>query len=203
MKNHVLYILGYLACILCSYPNGVSVSVDGLDYPTKKRKVETASRQTNRQVWRVGNIRLDPQSANDETPDLKTNDSNSGESKLKAIPSDGVGSARMMTGGRNLLQQKIWNRLDAMDKMIVGNTLPLVGLTSIVPIVSSIDLFWVNQLGDALSVSAQSAANTVYQFSFGLFSFLPSVTATLSVSWYRYKERKSGSCYIREVHEDT
>ena len=66
-----------------------------------------------------------------------------------------------------------------MDKMIVGSTLPLAGLTSIVPLVQSWDLFWVNQLGDTLAVSAQSAANMVYQFSFGLFSFLPSVTATL------------------------
>lgn len=78
-----------------------------------------------------------------------------------------------------LAQQRIFNRLDAMDKMIIQNTLPLVGLTAIVPLLQSADLFWVNQLGDTLAVSAQSAANTLYQFSFGLISFLPSVTATL------------------------
>eukprot|EP00536_Pseudo-nitzschia_multiseries_P017789 jgi/Psemu1/226499/e_gw1.1815.9.1 len=69
--------------------------------------------------------------------------------------------------------------MDAMDKMIMGSTLPLVGLTSIVPLVSTAELYWVNQLGDTLAVSAHSAANSVFQFSFGLFSFLPSVTATL------------------------
>jgi Na+-driven multidrug efflux pump len=66
-----------------------------------------------------------------------------------------------------------------MDKMIISSTLPLAALTSIIPLVAGADLFWVNQLRDALAVSAQSAANLVYQFSFGLFSFLPSVTATL------------------------
>jgi hypothetical protein len=78
-----------------------------------------------------------------------------------------------------MARRRFDDRLDAMDKMIIRNTLPLVGLTSIVPLLQSADLFWVNQLGDTLAVSAQSAANTLYQFSFGLFSFLPSVSATL------------------------
>lgn len=78
-----------------------------------------------------------------------------------------------------LVLQRLFNRLDAMDKMIFRNTLPLLGVTSIAPILQSNDLFWVNQLGDTLAVSAQSAANTLYQFSFGLISFIPSVTATL------------------------
>jgi hypothetical protein len=63
------------------------------------------------------------------------------------------------------LWARVWNRLDEMDRMIVTSTLPLAALISIVPIVAGADLFWVNQLGDALAVSAQSAANLVYQFS--------------------------------------
>jgi hypothetical protein len=78
-----------------------------------------------------------------------------------------------------LLQKRLWDRLDAMDKMIVSSTLPLAALTSVIPLMQAADLFWVNQLGDTIAVSAQSAANMVYQFSFGMFSFLPAVTATL------------------------
>jgi hypothetical protein len=78
----------------------------------------------------------------------------------------------------------IWNQLDEMDRMIVSSTLPLAALTCLLPLVATSDLFWVNQLGDALAVSAQSAANMVYQFSFGLFHFLPSVTATLVSQHY-------------------
>jgi hypothetical protein len=80
---------------------------------------------------------------------------------------------------RRLWDRYVWNRVDEMDRMIVSSTLPLAALTSIIPLVAGADLFWVNQLRNALAVSAQSAANLVYQFSFGLFSFLPSVTATL------------------------
>jgi hypothetical protein len=82
------------------------------------------------------------------------------------------------------LYTRLWNRLDELDRMIVSSTLPLAALTCIVPLVATNDLFWVNQLGQALAVSAQSAANMVYQMSFGLFSFLPSVTATLVSQHY-------------------
>jgi hypothetical protein len=82
------------------------------------------------------------------------------------------------------LSTRIWNRLDELDRMIVSSTLPLAALTFIIPLVATNDLFWVNQLGDALAVSAQSAVNMVYQMSFGLFSFLPSVTATLVSQHY-------------------
>jgi len=78
-----------------------------------------------------------------------------------------------------LVNQRFYKNLDAIDKMIIRNTLPLFGLVAIVPILQSVELFWVNQLGDTLAVSAHSVANTLYQFSFGLISFLPSVTATL------------------------
>ena len=78
-----------------------------------------------------------------------------------------------------LVLQRLFNRLDSMDKMIFLNTLPLLGVTSVAPILQSNDLFWVNQLGDTLAVSAQSAANTLFHFLFGLISFIPSVTATL------------------------
>lgn len=82
------------------------------------------------------------------------------------------------------LYNRIWSRLDELDRMIVASTLPLAALTCIIPIVATNDLFWVNQLGDALAVSAQSASNMVYQMSFSIFSFLPAVTATLVSQHY-------------------
>jgi hypothetical protein len=79
--------------------------------------------------------------------------------------------------------KSLWNRLllrlDEMDKLIITSTLPLAAVFSIIPIVLFADLFWVNQLGDPLAVASQSAANSVYQFAFGLLSFLPTVTATM------------------------
>jgi len=200
MKGLVFCVAVCLVCVvLCPYPS------NGLDHPTAKRKVGAAiaSRAANnpRRVWRVKNVRLDAQSETDENKGgtgITTGNSGLQKDKPKSV-SDGNGNgngnradtshrteARTAAKGSTgisspvkLLLQRFWNRLDAMDKMIVGNTLPLVGLTAIVPLCTGADLFWVNQLGDPLAVAAQSASNTVYGFAFGLFSFLPSVTATL------------------------
>lgn len=72
-----------------------------------------------------------------------------------------------------------WESFNEFDKHIIKSTLPLSAVFAIMPLSVSMNLFWVNQLGDALAVAGQSAANQIYQSSFWLFSFLPSVTATL------------------------
>jgi hypothetical protein len=69
-----------------------------------------------------------------------------------------------------------WNE---MDRNILVTTLPLSAIFAIIPLASAIDLFWVNRLGNTLAVAGQAAANQVYSSAFFLFSFLPSVTATL------------------------
>jgi len=197
------------ACVLFSYlvieklgDSGVAV-VTGLDYPTSasasagatKKKRDNAFSSTKSQVvpvLRVDNYRYASENETDTNYDREISTSQlhdmQGKGESNLISDDTNNSTEITTRRHKgsgfsylvaLLQKRFWNRLDAMDKMIVGSTLPLLGLTSIVPLVTSADLFWVNQLGDTLAVSAQSAANTVYQFSFGLFSFLPSVTATL------------------------
>ena len=79
---------------------------------------------------------------------------------------------------KNLLRV-LTGRLDELDKQIIGTTLPLAALFAIMPISMALDLFWVNRLGNALAVAGQAAANQVYNSAFWLFSFLPSVTATL------------------------
>jgi hypothetical protein len=73
----------------------------------------------------------------------------------------------------------LWRGLDKLDRQLLKIALPLTATFAINPMVAAIDLFWVNRLGDALSVAGQAAANQVYGSFFWLFSFLPSVTATL------------------------
>ena len=70
-------------------------------------------------------------------------------------------------------------RFDELDLRILRIALPLMTTFAINPVVAAFNLFWVNQLGDALAVSGQSAANQMFGSMFMLFSFLPSVTATL------------------------
>jgi hypothetical protein len=72
-----------------------------------------------------------------------------------------------------------WKGFDELDRRLLKIALPLTATFAIHPLVQALDLFWVNRLGDALAVAGQAAANQVYGSSFWLFSFLPSVTATL------------------------
>ena len=72
-----------------------------------------------------------------------------------------------------------WLQTTDLDRQIFATTLPLSAIFAIIPLASTISLFWVNRLGSTLSVAGQAAANQVYSSAFWLFSFLPSVTATL------------------------
>lgn len=187
--------LGGSGCIL----------VTALNHPAVKEGNNDAFRSTKSQAiseWRVNNLRsasesksetdkkciqvIDPselQGKNETNHQISDYTENSDHTEnstgLKTRPRKVLRQGFSPLAELVLLQQRFFNRLDAMDKMIVRNTLPLVGLVALVPLLQSADLFWVNQLGDTLAVSAQSAANTLYQFSFGIISFLPSVTATL------------------------
>lgn len=184
-----------------------------LDYRTNKRGSSAPFLASKCRVWRGGEVQLKKTAKTNKNIPIPVEASKVDDGDQRNLTSSNATDLTEVTTppqtnqGSGLspivrfLQQKCWERLDAMDKMIVRNTLPLVGLTSIVPFVSSIDLFWVNQLGDALAVSAQSAANTVFQFSFGLFSFLPSVTATLVSKYYANNNmEKTGNTIITAFH---
>jgi hypothetical protein len=174
------------------------IFVTALNHPAVKEGHNDVFHSTKSQAiskWRANNLRSASASASEseiqvidpselqgknETNNNMVSDHTENSADLRAPrPRKVLGYGFSPLAELVLLQRRFFNRLDAMDKMIVRNTLPLVGLVALVPLLQSADLFWVNQLGDTLAVSAQSAANTLYQFSFGLISFLPSVTATL------------------------
>ena len=157
--------------------------VSALEYPAAKKGIK-GLHQANSEAtaeWRVNSSRSLPESRSHEldTQEKCQRNNSLGLADESTSPATRTRREDIVSSLVNLVKQKYYKNLDAMDKMIISNTLPLVGLAAIVPILQSIELFWVNQLGDTLAVSAQSAANTLYQFSFGLISFLPNVTATL------------------------
>lgn len=202
MNRSKVYSASCFAYVLFSYLELANLGGSGctfvtaLNHPAVKEGHNDVFRSTKSQAiskWRVNNnLRsasesesiqvIDPSElqGKNETNDNLISDHTENSADLQATrPRKVLGHGFSPLAELLLLQQRFFNRLDAMDKMIVRNTLPLVGLVALVPLLQSADLFWVNQLGDTLAVSAQSAANTLYQFSFGLISFLPSVTATL------------------------
>lgn len=112
------------------------------------------------------------------------------------FPAGSAGSQRVLAAGRRGRKSEIQSsnplkkrkialfssfrlELDDIDRLIVWSTLPLSAVFAIIPLSQALDLFWVNRLGDALAVAGQAAANQVFNSAFWLFSFLPSVTATL------------------------
>ena len=105
-----------------------------------------------------------------------TKDGKEGSGSLSTMNESSAGALKKI---QTTNQNKLSRFFDDMDKQIFVTTLPLSAIFAIMPLASASDLFWVNRLGDTLAVAGQQAANQVYQSAFWLFSFLPSVTATL------------------------
>ena len=66
-----------------------------------------------------------------------------------------------------------------MDKLILATLLPSIVNLMVVPLVNSVDTFWVGRMGNALALAGQAAANQAFFSLFFLISFLPTITAPL------------------------
>ena len=67
-----------------------------------------------------------------------------------------------------------WPCMDELDKSLIKISLPVIANFAIAPLVGTIDLFFINRMGNALAVAGQAAANQVFGSVFWLTSFLPS-----------------------------
>ncbi|KAJ8600658.1 hypothetical protein CTAYLR_010682 [Chrysophaeum taylorii] len=70
-------------------------------------------------------------------------------------------------------------RFDALDATIVKLALPAVANFVILPLVGTVDTFFVGRLGDERALAALGAANQVFSSVFFVVSFLPSVVTPL------------------------
>jgi len=66
-----------------------------------------------------------------------------------------------------------------MDRRILTALVPSIINLMVVPLVNSVDTFWVGQMGDALALAGQAAANQAFLVTFFLIAFLPTITAPL------------------------
>jgi len=71
---------------------------------------------------------------------------------------------------------------DSLDGLILKTCVPTVMNLMVVPLVNSVDTFWVGRLGVAMALAAQSAANQACFTIFFLIAFLPNITAPLVAS---------------------
>jgi len=68
---------------------------------------------------------------------------------------------------------------DSTDTKILNTALPSMLNMAVVPLVNSVDTFWVGRLGIALALAGQAAANQAFFTLYFLVSFLPTMTAPL------------------------
>lgn len=66
-----------------------------------------------------------------------------------------------------------------LDRLILKTAVPSMINLGVVPIVNSVDTFWVGRVGVALALAGQSAANQATFTVFFLIAFLPNITAPL------------------------
>lgn len=71
---------------------------------------------------------------------------------------------------------------DELDKQILGTAIPSMINLAVVPVVNSVDTFWVGRLGNALALAGQAAANQAFFTLYFLIAFLPNITAPLVAS---------------------
>ena len=68
---------------------------------------------------------------------------------------------------------------DELDRTIMGTAFPSMINLAVVPIVNSVDTFWVGRMGIALALAGQAAANQAFFTLYFLVAFLPTITAPL------------------------
>jgi putative MATE family efflux protein len=77
------------------------------------------------------------------------------------------------------LRQALSLRRGALDRNIIGIALPSMANLAVIPVVGAVDTFWIGQMGDALALAGQGAANQCFFSLYFLIAFIPTITAPL------------------------
>jgi Na+-driven multidrug efflux pump len=68
---------------------------------------------------------------------------------------------------------------DPHEQRFLEQSLPMIAVFAVSPVIAATDLFWVNRMRNPLAVAGQAAANQIYNSMLWAASFLPAVAATL------------------------
>lgn len=96
----------------------------------------------------------------------------SDEAIVPSTAQDSTSLSQPITTNKNL--PGAWPCMDELDKSLIKISLPVIANFAIAPLVGTIDLFFINRMGNALAVAGQAASNQVFGSVFWLTSFLPS-----------------------------
>ena len=111
-----------------------------------------------------------------ETENLVTGNLENFPLEIDADPQRQSKKSRFLSALPTINREKVG---DEVDRKILASALPSMLNMAVVPIVNSVDTFWVGRLGITLALAGQSAANQCFFSLFFLVSFLPTITAPL------------------------
>jgi len=124
----------------------------------------------------------DPTAEDSTTEDEATNEdiSKSSNEQQEQQPLDL--QRQQQPTSQNRFVQALPFKNDKLDTLILKTAIPSILNLAVVPIVNSVDTFWVGRLGQALALAGQAAANQVSFTIYFLIAFVPSITAPLVAS---------------------
>lgn len=96
-------------------------------------------------------------------------------------------------------QSRVLPRGDALDKTITKLAVPAVLNFLILPLVGTVDTFWVGRLGDPTALAAVGAANQVFSSIFFVVSFVPSVVTPLVAAAYASGDEEKVQKQVRDA----
>jgi len=116
-------------------------------------------------------------------------------SKSKTL-SENSSSSSSSTKTKATQEDKWWG--DETDQLILQTAIPSMLNFLVVPLVNSVDTFWVGRLGVALALAGQAAANQAFFTIYFLVAFLPNLIAPLVATSISSGDTKEAQNRIRE-----
>lgn len=92
-----------------------------------------------------------------------------------------------------------WPRWSSLDAEILEVWAPAVANLILLPLVGSIDLFWIGQSRDPWAIAGMGAANQVYSTIYFLISFLPAVVTPRIAEEIARGRRSMAAKWVREA----
>eukprot|EP00537_Pseudo-nitzschia_pungens_P008205 CAMPEP_0172363184 /NCGR_PEP_ID=MMETSP1060-20121228/6614_1 /TAXON_ID=37318 /ORGANISM="Pseudo-nitzschia pungens, Strain cf. cingulata" /LENGTH=656 /DNA_ID=CAMNT_0013085871 /DNA_START=264 /DNA_END=2234 /DNA_ORIENTATION=+ len=190
-----------LASVSASLSRSRSRYVDGSNVAFTRRTMQTRTATATTTFSKRGRIDRRPTSSALFTFTEEATNNPPEDPSMTINGVNGINGEKQKTGGSNsnsnsntesTISKKIARRRkrdrfikalpfqrDELDKLILKTSVPAVMNLMVVPLVNSVDTFWVGRLGVAMALAGQSAANQACFTLFFLIAFLPNMTAPL------------------------
>ena len=139
-------------------------------------------------------------STKDETPSLATTSRGSKRQRfLESLPGGRADKTKKTDNDSTIIEAEEKGTLSpSLDRLILSTAIPSMINLAVVPIVNSVDTFWVGRTGNALALAGQAAANQAFFTLYFLVNYLPTITAPLVASAVASGNQKEAQARVCE-----